>query len=104
LANISAKSCLNSIVNKEKILEEFSFDKKGELLRIVLKMLMLVLIVIALGVYIGDLLFGKNSLEVLLNLQEKKGILKEQIANYKKKNAILQKEYFELLQLEPTDN
>ncbi|NPA73726.1 MAG: septum formation initiator [Epsilonproteobacteria bacterium] len=87
-------------MKKHQVLDEFSFDKK-EKLSFVLKIAFLVLLVVALGVYVGDLLFGKNSLEVLLNLQEKKAILKREIESYKKNNAILQKNYFELLQLEP---
>jgi cell division protein FtsB len=87
-------------MKKHQVLDEFSFDKK-ERLSFVLKIAFLVLLVVALGVYVGDLLFGNNSLEVLLNLQEKKAILKREVESYKKNNAILQKNYFELLQLEP---
>ena len=62
---------------------------------------MIVLAVIGLGLYVGDLLYGKNSLEVLLSLQDKKTMFKNEINKYKQENAKLQKEYFELLQLEP---
>ncbi len=86
--------------NKQRVVDEFSYGKK-EKLSFILKIAFLVMMVIALGVYVGDLLFGKNSLEILLNLQEKKSELKQQIKSYKKNNAILQKNYFELLQLEP---
>ncbi len=85
---------------KQRVLDEFSYDKKDRL-SFVLKIAFLVVMVVALGVYVGDLLFGKNSLEILLNLQERKSELQQQIKSYKKNNATLQKNYFELLQLEP---
>ncbi|BCD68788.1 hypothetical protein [Nitratiruptor sp. YY09-18] len=58
-------------------------------------------ILVVLAVYIGLLLFGVNSVEVLyqLNVQEKN--LQRNIEYLKKENARLQKEYFELKELEP---
>lgn len=53
------------------------------------------------GVYFGDMLFGKNSLEVLMNLYEKKDYLEKEVLRLKEENAALQKEYFELIQLDP---
>jgi cell division protein FtsB len=90
-------------MKKDRVLDEFS-NSKRERLTFVLKIASLVLMVVILGVYVGDLLFGKSSLEVLLNLQEKKSELKQQIKAYKKSNALLQKNYFELLQLEPDND
>ncbi len=57
--------------------------------------------VIALGVYVAILLFGPNSLTVLLGLEEQRAIYESRIKSLKAKNAALQKEYFELKQLEP---
>ncbi len=65
------------------------------------KIALLVLLVIGLGIYVGDVLFGKSSLEVLLDLQDKRDNLKQNVIMIKDKNAHLQKEYFELKQLEP---
>ncbi len=90
-------------MSKHQVLDEFSYKKKRKL-KLFLKMSLLVLIVVGFGIYVGDLLFGKNSLEVLLNLQEKKTVFKQEIKRYKKENAALQKDYFELLQLEPNNN
>ncbi len=90
-------------MNKHQILDEFSYKQKSRL-KLFLKMSLLVLVVVGFGIYVGDLLFGKSSLEVLLNLQEKKTIFKQEIKKYKKENAALQKDYFELLQLEPNNN
>ncbi len=90
-------------MQKEHVLKEFSFKpRRGFFLG--LKISLLFLAVIGFGIYVGDLLFGKNSLEVLLNLQEKKALFKQEIKKYKQENAALQKEYFELLQLEPDSN
>ena len=87
-------------MSKHQVLDEFKSSKKINLY-LFLKVFLLVLIVVGLGVYVGNLLYGKNSLEVLLSLQEKKEMFKNEIIKYKKENAKLQKEYFELLQLEP---
>ncbi len=57
--------------------------------------------VAALGVYVGILLFGPNSLTVLLGLEEQRSVYENHIRMLKAKNAALQKEYFELKQLEP---
>ncbi len=57
--------------------------------------------VAALGVYVGILLFGPNSLTVLLGLEEQRSVYERHIKILKAKNAALQKEYFELKQLEP---
>ncbi|NOQ30041.1 MAG: hypothetical protein GQ570_02840 [Helicobacteraceae bacterium] len=57
-------------------------------------------IVIVFSLYLDTLLFGNYSLEVLLNLMEYETFLKEEIYELKHENAALQKEYFELKELE----
>jgi hypothetical protein len=57
--------------------------------------------VVALSIYLGILLFGDNSLEVLLHLEEYENYLQHEIDTYLSENAALQKEYFELKELEP---
>lgn len=59
------------------------------------------LIVIFSGIYIGIILFGESSLEVLINLDEYESFLKEEISTLKNENAALQKELFELNELDP---
>jgi hypothetical protein len=66
-----------------------------------LKLLFALFLVLALGIYIGILLFGDNSLDVLLNLEEYETYLKDEIIRLKHENAALQKEYFELRELQP---
>lgn len=63
------------------------------------KFLVLVAIVLASGIYIGILLFGDNSLEVLLGLEDYNKYLQDEIVRLKSENADLQKEYFELKEI-----
>ncbi|MCK9257885.1 MAG: septum formation initiator [Sulfurospirillaceae bacterium] len=65
------------------------------------KFLITGLVVVIFGVYIGTILFGSSSLDVLLGLQNDKTLLHERIEALKKENALLQKTYFELRQLDP---
>ncbi len=70
----------------------------------IIKLLFSIGIVILLGIYIGDTLFGKSSLNVLLILQDDKSRLKRRVVELKEENSILQKKYFELYQLDPSIN
>ena len=63
------------------------------------KFSILFIIVIAFGIYIGLLLYGTNSLEVLLNLEEYENYLQQEIVHLKTQNAKLQHEYFELKEI-----
>ena len=63
------------------------------------KFFILMSIVLALGIYIGIILYGTNSIEVLFNLQEYEQYLKNEIVNLKNENADLQKECFELKEI-----
>jgi len=58
-------------------------------------------VVILLGIYVGNVLFGKSSLEVLWSLKTDKERLELRIDELKKENADLQKKLFELQQLDP---
>ncbi len=59
------------------------------------------IIVIAAGIYIGNTLFGSRSLDVMLDLYAQRDRLKSDVANLQEQNAALQKEYFELIGLDP---
>jgi len=56
-------------------------------------------IVIALGVYLGVLLYGTNSLEVLFGLHDYENYLQDEVYRLKDENAELQREYFELKEI-----
>lgn len=63
------------------------------------KFLKLVAIVLVVGVYLGVLLFGTNSLQVYMGLQDYEEYLQSEIVRLRNENAELQKEYFELQEI-----
>jgi hypothetical protein len=64
------------------------------------KFLMAVGVVLVVGIYLGLIFFGDNSLSVLLDLEEHQDYLTEDIERLKAENATLQKQYFELKELD----
>ena len=79
-------------------------EGSGGLAGLSLQTLLLTMVAILLfGIYVGVLMYGENSLTVLLHLQEKKSALQEEARMLKSQNQKLQKEYFELKQLEPKE-
>ena len=59
--------------------------------------------ILLFGIYVGILIYGENSLTVWNQLEEKKqGLVQEEKA-LKAENQRLQKEFFELKQLEPKE-
>jgi len=71
------------------------------------KFLVIVIVSIAitlfLSYHVANVLFGDNSLEVYNSLKHKKEYLEREIIRLQKDNAHLQKEYFELKNLEPEE-
>lgn len=59
--------------------------------------------ILLFGIYVGVLMYGENSLTVLNQLIEKKYRLSLEDKALKVENQKLQKEYFELKQLEPKE-
>jgi len=59
--------------------------------------------ILLFGIYVGILIYGENSLTVLNHLKEKKEMLKQEEKHLKAENQKLQKELFELKQLEPKE-
>lgn len=88
-----------------EILKEYDKGRKKELLVGTfvkfIKSSCLIAGVILFGIYIGNMLFGKLSLDVMLELQNKRDRLSEDVEYLKAQNAKLQKEFFELKELEP---
>ena len=79
-------------------------QKVEELAGLSVKTLLITMVGILLfGVYLGILIYGENSLTVLNSLKEKKQGLIAEAKNIKSENQKLQKEYFELKQLEPKE-
>ncbi len=79
-------------------------DTIGAVAGLSVKTLLLTLIGILLfGIYVGILIYGENSVTVLQHLEVKKAALKKESAILKADNQKLQKEFFELKQLEPKE-
>ena len=74
--------------------------KKGGFYKL-LPFLSLVLFICIAGVYVGNLLFGDNSLSVLLSNKQKESQMRQEMNRLMQENAMLQKELFELKGLEP---
>jgi len=55
--------------------------------------------ILLFGLYVGVLLFGENSLEVLNGLEREKRQLSTERLRLQRENQKLQKQYFELLQI-----
>ncbi len=71
------------------------------------KFIVIVLASIAITIYLSyhatNVLFGDTSLQVYNSLKYKKEYLEKEILRLQKENAYLQKEYFELKNLEPEE-
>ncbi len=79
-------------------------QKVEEIAGLSLKTLLVTAIGILLfGIYLGILIYGENSLTVLNQLKEKKQGLTQEERVLKIENQRLQKEFFELKQLEPKE-
>ncbi len=65
--------------------------------------LAIALAVVMTALFVGEMLFGKNSLEVYLSLEKNKKTLEKKIYKLKRENASLQKKYFELKNLMPNE-
>jgi len=83
---------------KDELIPESSITKRYFGLS-PLKALIALLAVVILGVYVGVLLFGDNSFEVMYELKEYLETLNSQNSVIELENEKLQKEYFELQEL-----
>jgi uncharacterized membrane protein YdfJ with MMPL/SSD domain len=82
-------------------LDELNLNTRNYFGMSVFKLIFVSGIVAIIGIYIGLLLFGDNSLKILFELQEYQSYLEDEIVRLKESNAELQKEYFELTKLDP---
>ena len=65
--------------------------------------IMSIAVTIFLSYHVANILFGKSSLEVYNSLKNKQIYLEKEIVRLQEDNAYLQKEYFELKNLEPEE-
>jgi cell division protein FtsB len=76
------------------------FDDIKPKRKIDLKVVLVVLLSFLFGIYVFNLLFGEKSFSRMLDLQKEYKMLDKKVKDLKKENTILQKEYFELKELE----
>lgn len=77
-------------------------QRAGDILGLSIRVIAMTAVVIVLfGVYLGVLIYGENSLAVLSHLRQEKESLSIEAAQLKSENQRLQKEFFELKQLQP---
>jgi len=74
----------------------------GDIIGLSIRVIVMTAIVIMLfGAYLGILIYGENSWTVLNHLNQEKENLLTEATQLKSKNQRLQKEFFELKQLQP---
>ena len=83
----------------DNLLEEERYKEKG--IGSFMLPLFIALAVVMSALFIGEMLFGKNSLEVYLGLQKDDATLDKKIYLLQNQNANLQKRYFELKNIMP---
>ena len=80
---------------------EKTVQKVGEILGLSIRVIVVTAVVMILfGIYVGALMYGDNSLTVLNQLKQQKKELLAEASRLKSENQRLQKEFFELKQLE----
>ncbi|ARQ96867.1 hypothetical protein CLAN_0083 [Campylobacter lanienae NCTC 13004] len=82
------------------ILVELDYKKSSSFRRVVAYFL-LILVTIIFAIYVGNVFFGSRSASVLYDLKEQKDNLNSEVKRYQELNSALQKEYFELIGLDP---
>ena len=68
--------------------------------KIDLRIVLVLVVAIILGFYIIDLMFGKRSFSRMIDLNNNLEVLNKRVEILKQENSKLQKEYFELKELE----
>ncbi|MGJ0299652.1 FtsB family cell division protein [Aliarcobacter cryaerophilus] len=78
-------------------------NKKSNIFGFMLVVIFSLLATVYFAYHWVNLLFGDNSIQVYNSLKYKKEYLEDEITRLQKENAYLQKEYFELKNLEPEE-
>ena len=97
-ADPAAKKALKKHKNLK---ERLNFINPFSPLKQIFAALALIVCVVFAGIFVGDVLFGKRSFEVLRQLQKEKAFLFTDVERLKKENAELQKLYLERRSLDP---
>ena len=83
-----------------EVLDEY-VEKKPFDFRLFLRLTLIAFCVICFGIYVGNIIFGKRSLDVMLSLQEQKTQLERDVETLKNKKSHLQKSFFDSKELRP---
>ena len=78
-------------------------NKKSNIFGFMLVVIFSLLATVYFAYHWVNLVFGDNSIQVYNFLKHKKEYLEDEISRLQKENAYLQKEYFELKNLEPEE-
>ena len=78
-------------------------NKKSNIFGFMLVVIFSLLATVYFAYHWVNLLFGDNSIQVYSSLKHTKEYLEDEISRLQKENAYLQKEYFELKNLEPEE-
>jgi len=76
------------------------FEDLGGGRKLDFKIVLVIIIALIFAFYVYDLLFGKRSYVRLLDLNKEYKVLHKNVDELKKRNEKLQKEYFELKELQ----
>ena len=86
---------------RKNLKERLNFINPFSPLKQIFAALALIVCVVFAGIFVGDVLFGKRSFEVLRQLQKEKAFLFTDVERLKEENAELQKFYLERRSLDP---
>ena len=97
----AAPAAKKSLKKRKNLKERLNFINPFSPLKQIFAALALIVCVVFAGIFVGDVLFGKRSFEVLRQLQKEKAFLFTDVERLKEENAELQKLYLERRSLDP---
>lgn len=90
-----------ALKKRKNLKERLNFINPFSPLKQIFAAIALIVCVVFAGIFVGDVLFGKRSFEVLRQLQKEKAFLFTDVERLKEENAELQKLYLERRSLDP---
>ena len=81
-------------------MRDFDFLEKEKLN---FKLLFLIFAILSMAIYIGYLIYGDRGLNRLIEIKNQKELLQKQVKHLQNENVKLQKEYFELKEIEDNE-
>ena len=97
----AAPAAKKALKKRKNLKERLNFINPFSPLKQIFAALALIVCVVFAGIFVGDVLFGKRSFEVLRQLQKEKAFLFTDVERLKEENAELQKLYLERRSLDP---